>query len=49
MTLKKITLKNGKPTHEKKEVVLGTLQNIILSGKGEGSHVLIHHEHLIYK
>ena len=45
-TLIRITLKNGKPTHDGAEVLLGTLQGIILASKGEGGSVLMHREHL---
>ena len=47
--LVRIVLKNGKPMYKKQEVVLGTIQNAILVGKGEGSSVLMHFENLRLK
>jgi hypothetical protein len=48
-TLAKITLKNGKPMFHDREVILATIQQSVLVGKGEGHSVYIHKEHLKYR
>lgn len=49
MTLIKITLKNQVPTYKNKEVILSTIQDTVLRGKGERGYVLIHATNLIFK
>ena len=48
-TLIRITLTNGKPTHNGKNVLLRTIQTAILTGKGEGGTVLMYKKHLKYE
>lgn len=49
MTLINVTLENGKPVYNGKEVALTTIQFSILKGKGEGNHVLMRKEDLKFK
>jgi len=47
--LKTIILTKGKPTLDDKEVILSTIQGIILAGRGEKGRILIKAEDVKYK